>query len=153
MSNPGDPNVGRPTQAAYAALTAPAPDTREGVIEAAVARGAVFRGGGFPYDADRIRRRAAAAYDRAHDPAGKARQQSAVIASGDRTDALRRVRVPTVVIHGEADPLSTVGGGKATAAAIPGSTLVTIPGMGHEFPVEVRPQIVAAVVANIGRAG
>ncbi len=153
MSNPGDPNVGRPTREAFAALTAPAPDTREGVIEAAVARSKVFRGGGFPYDEERIRARATAAYDRAHDPAGKARQQSAVIATGDRTAALASVRVPTVVIHGEADPLATLGGGQATAAAIPGATLVVIPGMGHEFPEGARPMIVEAAVANIRRAG
>ncbi len=153
MSGTGDPTVGRATPEALAALTAPAPIAREDVIEAAVERGKVFRGGGFPYEPERIRRRATAAYDRAHDPAGKARQQAAVIASGDRTEALRSLRVPTVVIHGEADPLATLGGGQATAAAIPDATLVVIPGMGHEFPIGARPQIVEAAIANIRRAG
>ena len=149
MSTPGDPAVGRPTPEALAALTAPAPATRAEIIDAAVTRGQIMRGGGFPFDEAGIRRRAAAAYDRAHDPAGKARQQSAVIASGDRTPALRELTTRTLVVHGGADPLITVDAGEATAAAIPGAQLAIIPGMGHEFPAGVRARIVDLAVANM----
>jgi pimeloyl-ACP methyl ester carboxylesterase len=74
------------------------------------------------------------------------------VASGDRTAGLQKLRVPTVVIHGEEDPLVNLSGGEATAAAIPGATLVTIPGMGHSLPEEAWPQIVGAIVANAERA-
>jgi pimeloyl-ACP methyl ester carboxylesterase len=61
--------------------------------------------------------------------------------------------VPTVVIHGEVDPLIDVSGGRATAAAVPGAELIVIPGMGHDLPVEVRPQIVEAIVRNALKEG
>jgi pimeloyl-ACP methyl ester carboxylesterase len=56
--------------------------------------------------------------------------------------------VPTVVIHGEADPLIDPSGGRATAEAIPGARLLVIPGMGHDLPLEVWPQIVDAITEN-----
>ena len=56
--------------------------------------------------------------------------------------------MPFLVIHGEADPLVTVSGGKATAAAVPGSKLILIPGMGHDLPEGLWDQIIDAVVAN-----
>jgi pimeloyl-ACP methyl ester carboxylesterase len=59
------------------------------------------------------------------------------------------VRVPTLVLHGEADPLIAVFGGAATAAAIPGARLVTIPGMGHDLPEALWPRLVDEVSANI----
>ena len=74
------------------------------------------------------------------------------MASGDRTEGLRTVKVPTLVIHGEADPLLNVTGGKATAAAIPDSRLLIIPGMGHDLPLGAWPQIVDAIADNAARA-
>jgi pimeloyl-ACP methyl ester carboxylesterase len=60
--------------------------------------------------------------------------------------------LPFLVIHGEADPLVDVSGGKATAAAVPGSELVLIPGMGHDLPEAVWDQIIDAIVANTALA-
>ena len=71
---------------------------------------------------------------------------------GDRTEALKQVRVPTLVIHGEVDPLVTLSGGQATGAAIPGAELLVIPGMGHDLPPEATPRIVEAIVANVRKA-
>ena len=62
------------------------------------------------------------------------------------------MKIPFLVIHGEEDLLVTVSGGKATAAAVPGSTLILIPGMGHDLPEEVWDQIIGAIVANAGLA-
>jgi pimeloyl-ACP methyl ester carboxylesterase len=56
--------------------------------------------------------------------------------------------VPTLVIHGEADPLVDQSGGKATAAAVPGSELMIIPGMGHDLPRQTWPTIVGGIVRN-----
>ncbi|MBR7829958.1 alpha/beta hydrolase, partial [Actinospica sp. MGRD01-02] len=62
------------------------------------------------------------------------------------------VATPTLVLHGEADPLINVSGGKATAAAIPGAILRTYPGMGHDLPRELWDPIIDEIVANTQRA-
>ncbi|WP_236792268.1 alpha/beta fold hydrolase [Amycolatopsis sp. GM8] len=151
MSTTGDRTVGRALPEALAAIVARAPDTREETIAAALERGRVLAGGGFPFDAELARVRAERAYDRANNPLGKVRQQAALLTGGDRTAALRELRVPAVVIHGTADPLVTVSGGEATAAAIPGAELVLIEGMGHEFPAGARARIVDAIAVNAAR--
>ena len=76
------------------------------------------------------------------------RQLAAILTSPDRTSGLGDITIPFLVIHGEADPLVQVSGGKATAAAVPGSNLILIPGMGHDLPEAVWGQIIDAVVAN-----
>jgi pimeloyl-ACP methyl ester carboxylesterase len=68
------------------------------------------------------------------DPALGQRHLAAIRASGDRRAELSRVRVPTLVVHGEADPMQSLRAGRAIAAAIPGARLVTYPGMGHDLP-------------------
>ena len=95
---------------------------------------------GYPIDVERLSRIAGLAYDRRYDPAGSARQFAAILGSPDRTAALANVAVPTLVMHGEADPLIGVSGGRATAAAIPNSRLVTFPGMGHDIPEPLWPR-------------
>lgn len=70
-------------------------------------------------------------------PEGLYRQIAAIISDGDRTERLKSVDVPTLVLHGEADPLVKVEGGHATAAAIPGAKLKTYPGWGHDLPQEL----------------
>jgi pimeloyl-ACP methyl ester carboxylesterase len=74
-----------------------------------------------------------------------ARQYAAILASPDRTERLRAVTVPTVVIHGADDPLVDVSGGRATADAIPGAELVVVAGMGHDLPRDAWPRIVDAI--------
>jgi pimeloyl-ACP methyl ester carboxylesterase len=74
------------------------------------------------------------------------------MAQADRTRALGDLRAPTLVVHGEADPLVDVTGGRATAAAIPDARLVVLPGMGHDLPVELWPEIVIAIADNAARA-
>ena len=77
-----------------------------------------------------------------------ARQLAAILASGNRTAALGSVRVPTLVIHGDADPLVRVQGGEATAKAIPGAKLLVVKGMGHALPIPMWPQIIDAIAAH-----
>jgi pimeloyl-ACP methyl ester carboxylesterase len=133
MSTTGDPAVGQPSEAAMGALLAPPATSREEAIERNLAAYRVIASPGFPLDEERVREIAARSYDRCYDPVGAGRQLVAVLASGDRTQALRGVRVPTLVIHGAEDPLVHVSGGQATAAAIPGAELVVIEGMGHDL--------------------
>ncbi|WP_220040468.1 alpha/beta fold hydrolase [Nonomuraea aridisoli] len=144
MSTPG-PGVAPPTEAAMGALLSRPPSDRDGVMDQAVVTWSVIGSPGYELDRELIRARAGLAYDRCFDPAGTARQLAAINASGDRTEALAAVRVPALVLHGEEDPLIPVAGGRATAAAVPGSRLVTYPGMGHDLPRALWPDIVAEI--------
>ena len=96
--------------------------------------------------------RARTAYDRGISAAGSGRQLMALLASPNRTEGLRTVRVPATVIHGTADRLVNRSGGRAVARAIPEAELVEIDGMGHDLPVGAWPQIVDAIVATARRA-
>ncbi|HEV2982131.1 MAG TPA: alpha/beta hydrolase [Solirubrobacteraceae bacterium] len=100
-----------------------------------------------------IRAIAAASYDRDRDPRGTPRQLAAIIASGDRTSELHRISAPTLVIHGTADPLVAVSGGRATARAIPGAQLMLVAGMGHDLPRVLWPRLLDAICEHIVRAG
>jgi pimeloyl-ACP methyl ester carboxylesterase len=94
---------------------------------------------------------AAISYDRDHDPAGGGRQLAAILASGDRTAELRRITAPTLVIHGTADPLVALSGGRATARTIPGAKLLTIEGMGHDLPRAAWPTMIDAIAEHVSR--
>lgn len=151
MSTTGNPEVGQPQPEAMAALLAPPPASREAAIEQGVRTWKVIGSPGYPPDEAELRERIAADYDRCFYPEGTARQLVAILATGDRTAALREVRKPALVIHGEADPLVTLSGGKATADAIPGARLLTFPGMGHDLPPALYPEFVRAM-AELARA-
>jgi pimeloyl-ACP methyl ester carboxylesterase len=151
MSTTGDPSVGQPTQQALAVLLAPRPMDRDGAIEHVIANYRVIGSPGFEFDEVSLRERTGLAFDRANDPGGVLRQMAALSASGDRTQGLRSVRVPTLVLHGTDDPLATLSGGVATAEAIPGSELVSFEGMGHDLPRELWPAIVDQISALVAR--
>ncbi|MDR6786789.1 pimeloyl-ACP methyl ester carboxylesterase [Sphingomonas sp. BE138] len=149
MSTTGHPNCSRPTMRATALLLR---HPKSDDIEAIVAHGTMAGravGGRFPIEdaimADRIR----AETLRNRCQAGFIRQMAAIIADGDRTDRLRRITAPTLVIHGSADPLVPVAGGRATAQAIAGARLMEIDGMGHTLPSELIDPIVAAIDDHI----
>nr|WP_020516241.1 alpha/beta hydrolase [Actinoplanes globisporus] len=147
MSTPG-PRVGRPTPEAQAVLLRPPAADRAGAIAAGVDAARVVGSPAYPTPRADIERRVAAKYDRGYRPAGTLRQYAAIVASPDRTERLRDVAVPVVVIHGEADPLIPMAGGEATAAAIPGSELLLIPGMGHDLPIPLWGRIIDAIEVN-----
>jgi pimeloyl-ACP methyl ester carboxylesterase len=128
-------------------VTQKAARTKQEAIEIGLANWRQTGSPGYPFDEDRQRRRVSESWDRRYDPAGNARQFAALLAAPDRTAALAEVDVPTLVLHGEADPLIDVTGGQATARAIPDARLVTYPGMGHDLPEALWP----AFVAEIGR--
>ncbi len=140
MATTGAEGVGQPTDAALGTLLAPPALTREDHIENSVRSYAIIASTDFPHDYDHIRTRSGQSWDRGHDPAGTIRQVAAILASGDRTAALADLRVPTLVVHGDADPLVDVTGGRATAAAIRGAELLEVEGMGHDLPREVWPR-------------
>jgi pimeloyl-ACP methyl ester carboxylesterase len=152
-STTGDASVGQPTAEALGALARPPATSREEAIRSSAAASRVFSSPGFGLGDEEMLQRATAKYDRSNRPQGRLRQIAAVAAAADRTKALREVTMPTVVIHGDADPLVNVSGGRATAAAIPGAELVIIPGMAHDLPRALWPAFIEAIVGNIGKAG
>lgn len=152
MSTTGNREVGQSRPEAMAALFSPPPASREDAIEQMVRTVRVIGSPGYPADEAELRKSTGEAYDRCNYPAGMARQMVAIIAGGDRTEGLKSVRVPTLVIHGEDDPLVTLSGGQATAAAIPGATLLTFPGVGHDIPRQLIGEFVEAITANARRA-
>ncbi len=133
-------------------LMTPAPADRTGNIERAVTASRVLGSPGFPFDEARVRERAARTYDRCFYPAGMARQLVGVLASGSRREALGALRVPTLVIHGKADPLVPVEAGIDTAKSIPGAELLLIEGMGHDLPPGAWPQIIGAISEHTANA-
>jgi pimeloyl-ACP methyl ester carboxylesterase len=151
MSTPS-PKIGGATEEALAVLLAPPVSSRQGAVERALLAYAVIGSPGYPLDEEWLAEVAGESFDRAYDPLGVARQLMAIHASGDRTDALRALDVPTLVVHGEADPLVQLAGGQATAEAVPGAELLVLPGMGHNLPRELWPAIVDAFVRNADRA-
>ena len=153
MSTTGERRVGRPKLRVWGVLARRAPRDKDAYVEYFVRIFKLIGSKGFPSDEGRIRELAAASYERAHRPAGTARQLAAIMASGDRTEKLRRVQVPTTVFHGRADPLVPFRAGRATAEAIPGARLVAIPGMGHDLPREVWPRLVDEIAETAARAG
>jgi pimeloyl-ACP methyl ester carboxylesterase len=137
MSRTGEAGYGDSRPEALAFLTAPPATSREEYIDNHVAGIAVYGSKPEWIDEAETRARAAAAYDRCFCPQGVGRQMQAVLADGSRTEALRRVTVPTLVLHGSRDTLIDPSGGRRTAEVIPGARFVEIEGMGHDYPPAV----------------
>ena len=139
MSSTGEPGLPPPKPEALQVLLTPAPTDRGAYLDSYAQTYKVLRGPGFPADEARDRERAERVFARGLNPAGAARQLAAVFASGSRKAALATLSVPTLVIHGDADPLVPVECGMATANAIPGAELLIIEGMGHALPITMWP--------------
>jgi pimeloyl-ACP methyl ester carboxylesterase len=131
-------------------LFKPAPRALEDYIAHYVATWTLLRGGSFPEDEERDRARAARNHARGLSPAGAARQLVAILASGSRREALRAVSNPTLVIHGDKDPLVPLAAGVDTAQNIPGAELMVLEGMGHALPVRMWPRIIDGI-ARVAR--
>jgi pimeloyl-ACP methyl ester carboxylesterase len=132
MSTTGNPRVGRPKWTLVRKMLRREEITRENAIEMSIQS---FRDVCGPtFDADEFRELAQRSIDRSFRPVGTSRQLAAIISSPDRTEALRHLRMPALVIHGMLDPLIRPTGGIATARAIPGARLVMFNDMGHDLP-------------------
>jgi len=148
MSSTGEPGLPPPTPEAMDILANRPPTDREGYIEDYVKRWRVLHGQKLPYDEEASRELAAGIFDRGLNPPGFARQLTAIIADGSRKQTLKSVTVPTLIIHGDADPLVPVECGIDTANSVPGSELLIIEGMGHTFPRQVWTQVIDAIVRH-----
>lgn len=152
MSSTGARDVGQPHPATAALFAGAPPMTREQAIERAHRAAQLIGSTALGLDLAGLADRAGRAFDRGFDATSFVRQGTAVLASGDRTPRLCALDVPTLVIHGTADKLVDISGGRATAAAIPGAKLVEIEGMGHDLPRAAWPQVVDEIAALASRA-
>ena len=148
MSSTGDPFLPPPSPEVLEILYTPSPTDHNGFVESFVRTFKVLSGAAMPLSEALARKWAEQSYKRGLNPAGVARQFAAIMAAGDRTEKLKSISIPTLVIHGDVDPLLPVECGLATATAIPGSRLKIIQEMGHALPEAVWPQIVAEITRH-----
>lgn len=107
---------------------------------------------GYAFDEEYLADLAGRSYERAHDPGGYMRQLAAITAQPDRTNQLRRLTLPALVMHGFDDPLVSVSGGLALAKALRNSTFVGFSGMGHDLPRELWSEYVQHISSVAARA-
>ncbi|MBS1133210.1 MAG: alpha/beta hydrolase fold protein [Burkholderiaceae bacterium] len=145
MSTSGAPGLPPPQPEALQLLLTPTPTEQAAYYQRYVQTWKVLRGPGFPLDESRDLERAAQTYTRGLNPAGVARHLAAILASGSHGEALRAVRLPTLVIHGDADPVVPVECGIDVAQRVPGAKRLIIENMGHALPIPMWPRIVDAI--------
>ena len=152
MSTTGRRTVGWQSPELLPTLIAP----RRGGREAYVATNAVvwklIGSPDFPIEPDVLRQRGEDTFDRGVSQSGVLRQMLAILTQPNRTSALRTLRIPTLVIHGMADKMVHVSGGRATASAVPGAELLLIEGMGHDLPVDLFDTFVERIRRTADRA-
>ena len=145
MSSTGNPELPQMKPEVLAAVFKPVPAEREAYIEHNVNLWRMLWSPGFPFDEKRLRRVLAEGYDRSYYPPGMIRQSLAVLKNGYRKSLIASIKAPTLIIHGDEDPLMSVEGGKEMAQLIPGAKLLIINGMGHDMPKEAWPKIIDAI--------
>jgi pimeloyl-ACP methyl ester carboxylesterase len=125
---------------------------REKMINYLVALWKLTASPAYPTPTDEKERRVRSWIERDCDPAANIRQFAAMAENGDRTELLRTIERPALVIHGEDDPLIPEEGGRDTAHCIRDAQLHVIPGMGHDLPEELVPAIADMIAAHCRKA-
>lgn len=133
-------------------LIAPRAAGRDAFAEGSARMWAVIGSPAFPQVPDEVISRAHETFDRGISASGVMRQMLAIMHEGNRGPRLRRLTMPTLVIHGADDRMVHVSGGRATARAVPGAELLVIDGMGHDLPVDLYPTFIEAIERTIHRA-
>ena len=153
MSTTGNPAVPPAKPEAMAVLMQrPSGTDEETMVEFGTTAARTIGSPGYPFDEERARDRVRRDYRRSFSPTGFARQMAAIVAGGDRREALKSITAPTLVIHGDGDPLVPVEGGRDTAASIAGAELKVIPGMGHDLPLALVDEIAEAIAGVAAKA-
>jgi pimeloyl-ACP methyl ester carboxylesterase len=147
MSTTGNPELELYSPEALKVLLSPGPtiDDFEALVEHELRVERMLSSPSYPADDEAVRAAIRTRLQRSYDPMGIMRQAAACAAAGDRRPKLRTIRLRTIVLHGEADPLIPVSGGHDTAANIANSELRIIPGMGHNYPIELMPAFASAI--------
>ncbi|MCF8469576.1 MAG: alpha/beta fold hydrolase [Parvibaculum sp.] len=149
MSTTGNPALPKASEEAMKALQEqPSSVEREDVIRHSMKSRRVYQSPAWPMSDEALYERCAREFDHMYYPEGALRQYAALVGDGSRVEDLKQVRVPFLVVHGLADPLVPHAGGEDTARSVPGATLVSIDGMGHDLPVELCPRFVDLIATH-----
>jgi pimeloyl-ACP methyl ester carboxylesterase len=151
MSTTGRRTVGWQDPRLLPLLLARSAQTRQAYVASSARMWRVIGSPDYPEPREEVDARAGATFDRGVSAAGVARQMVAILRQPDRSRRLASLTLPALVVHGTADKMVHVSGGRATAAAIPGAELMVVEGMGHDLPREVWPQLVDAITALVER--
>jgi pimeloyl-ACP methyl ester carboxylesterase len=152
-STTGNPHLPQPKPEIMGLLLTPPPKEREPFIQFNLNVFRAMTGPGFGFDEEWVRKIMGRAFDRSFCPQGVGRQLIAILTQKNRKNALKSVRVPTLIIHGDADPLVSVEAGRDTAEAVPGAELKIMEGMGHDLPHgEAWAQIANHIIAHTKKA-
>ena len=138
FSTTGNPKLPPARREALQALvTRPKSDAEDVLVEHGIKLARTIGSPAYPSSEERLRERTLVNIRRSFYPQGPTRHLSAIVADGDRRAMLRDIAVPTLVLHGEDDPLVPCEGGQDTASCIPEARLETIPGWGHDLPLDL----------------
>ena len=149
FSTTGNPKLPPARREALKALvTRPASMEEEVLVEHGVMLARTIGSPGYPSDEERLKERTRKSVRRSVYPEGPTRHLAAIMADGDRREMIRSVSVPTLVLHGEDDPLVPCEGGRDTAACIPGAKLRTIPGWGHDLPLDLVDELAGEIAGH-----
>ncbi|MCR9270996.1 MAG: alpha/beta hydrolase [Hyphomonadaceae bacterium] len=143
MTTTGNPKLPRPSSTVMKAMVrrGPQPTRRDDIIDQSVATFGIIGTPGEDQNTNGMRDRITRSYDRSFNPAGVIRQMSAIVASGDFRKVTRTIKAPTLVIHGDADPLVPIEGGRDIAKLVRGARMEVMQGMGHDVPPRFLPQV------------
>ncbi len=148
MSTTGNRKLPRPEGKVLRALLRPRPRNKAVAVRRGIELFRLIGGSGYPPSDAELRDLCEKAVQRSYRPGGVVRQLIAIQTAPSRVRALRRVRAPTLVLHGSDDPLVPLAGGEDTAAAIPGARLRIVPGMGHFLPEALVPLLVDEIAGH-----
>ena len=152
MTTAGARQLPQPSMAVRQALLArPASSRPEDLVAHLQRVLAIIGSPAYPPDPALMHARLLASVQRSWHPAGTLRQLTAVVADGDRTPLLSRIRMPTLVMHGEADPLVPVAAAHHLAQHIAGAEKDIVPGMGHDLPLPLMPRLAAGIAETAAR--
>ncbi|MDT0202179.1 alpha/beta hydrolase [Nocardioides sp. AE5] len=152
MSTTGKRTVGWQHPSLLPRLLTKRPTERAAYVEQSVAMGAMIGSPAYPEPRESAVRRAEETWDRGLNGPGVLRQMLAILTQPNRSRALRSVTVPSMVIHGLADKMVHVSGGRATSAALPGSELLLVEGMGHDLPRDLWESIADGIKRTANRS-
>jgi len=146
MSTTGDRSLPKAKMRVGMTLIRPMPKDIDQSIEHRLNVWKMLHMDNFPFDLERITKLIRYSRERGFNPAGLSRQLAAIVDSPDRTEQLKNLMTPSLVIHGDQDPLVPVESGYATAGALPNSKLKILKGMGHTLPEQLWPEITDGIV-------
>jgi pimeloyl-ACP methyl ester carboxylesterase len=152
MSTTGSRRVGQSHPSLLPKLLARRQTTRDAYVDTSAAFWELIGSPGYPEPEESRRAKAGTTFDRGISASGVLRQMMAILTQPDRTQALAAITAPLLVIHGLADKMVNVSGGRATSSAAPGSELELIDGMGHDLPRGLWQTVADGIRRNADRA-